>query len=154
MNDLHNVIADLLAAEGDDTRRVRLRVTSGSMRPMIQVGDVLVCIPLPPARQSALNALRIGDILVVRRAEDFLAHRLIRRRGEAWYTKGDRSRSLDAPVSSDQILACVVGIERSAPGARSIDLTRWDQQILQRCKGLWGAVAAGIFQVARILFRR
>lgn len=141
MENLHPVIADLLASAGQS----RLRVASGSMRPLIQPGDILVCAP------AVLKRLRCGDILIVRRAEDFLAHRLIRRRGEAWYTKGDRLRRLDAPVSEDQILARVVTIER---GARRIDLTRWDQQIVQRMRGWWGAAEAAFFQAARFFLRR
>jgi hypothetical protein len=95
--------------------------------------------------------LRLGDILLVRRPGDFLAHRLISRRGEAWYTKGDRLRSLDAPAAAAQILGRVVAIER---GARVIDLTRWDQRIFQCLKSWWGAAAAGFYQAARAILRR
>jgi len=149
MDDLHAVIADLLAASGDPSRKVRLRVISGSMRPLIQPGDMLVCVPL--IGPVALEALRCGDIIIVRRQGDFLSHRLIRRRGEAWYTKGDRHHNLDAPAAGAQILAHAVAIER---GTRTIDLTCWEQRMVQRLKGWWGAAAVVFYQAARAILRR
>ncbi|HTP10130.1 MAG TPA: signal peptidase I [Anaerolineae bacterium] len=92
---------------------LRLTVTSDSMRPLLQVGDVVVVQPIEP------RTLRPGDVIVVQRDGAWITHRLVTVDARGWYTHGDNARTSDAAASADEIIGRVIAIER---GDQTIDL--------------------------------
>ncbi len=103
--------------------RLRLTVTSDSMRPLLQVGDVVVVQAIDPA------ALRPGDVIVVQRGGEWITHRLVTIDEHGWHTHGDNTRDLDETASADQVVGRVTAIER---GRRTIDLQQPRRRAIDR----------------------
>jgi signal peptidase I len=83
-----------------------LKVTSGSMAPLLQVGDEVGVQPV------TLKQLRPGDIIIVSDRDQILTHRFINVRsspsGPVIVTQGDRARVADQPWAEQQLLGRVV----------------------------------------------
>ncbi len=94
------------AAQAADTRPW-LRVTSGSMSPLLRVGDEVAVAAVAPER------LQVGDVLVLDEGHGFLTHRLRQIRGELLYTRGDRSLVYDAPFGLEQVVGRVTAVRRN-----------------------------------------
>jgi len=95
----------------DRGHRLRFAVKGGSMRPFLREGDLL------EVERTTLEALRIGDLLVFRKAGEALTvHRYLGRRGDADQTvliaKGDATRGYDEPINFSQVLGKVVCVYR------------------------------------------
>jgi len=75
------------------------------MSPLIRQGDVLTI-------EHGECTLRIGDILIFKKDDDLLAHRLVyvekSATGDLLYTKGDRSLQLDSPISVGHVQGKVI----------------------------------------------
>ncbi len=91
----------------------QLRVVSESMRPFLQIGDMIWVDPRTD------QVLQRGDIVVrleTGSAEgpvrDWTVHRLVRISDQGWLTKGDHLRGFDPPVTREAILGRVIRIER------------------------------------------
>jgi signal peptidase I len=119
------LVADVLARFG----RVRFRALGTSMAPTIQSGDVL------DVRRCSTDELRVGDIVLVRGPNGFLAHRLVARYGSGdgttIVTRGDAHWQNDSPIATAGVLGRVAGVstaarEGSAPvrGCPAIDRVR------------------------------
>ncbi len=85
--------------------RLRLRVSGGSMAPLLRPGETVLVKACQP------EALRLGDLALVRREGDLVTHRLIGREALGWITKGDGSPWADPPVKSDYFLGKAVALE-------------------------------------------
>jgi len=59
----------------------------------------------------AANMLRIGDIVLLRSGSEFKAHRIIRKRGQRFITRGDAGVDTDGEIRCDQILGRVIAKE-------------------------------------------
>ncbi len=93
---------------------VEVRVSGGSMRPLLAPGAVLTVLPCAPAD------LRIGDVVVARStAGRVVAHRLVARRGDAFVLRGDALGADDPPVGPTDILGRALAFRR---GALTFDL--------------------------------
>ncbi len=80
----------------------RFRVVSNSMSPLLRLNDwVRLQLYTPTV------ALKIGDIVLFRRDDNLVIHRIIAISTNRLVTKGDRYRSVDAPLCHDQVLAVV-----------------------------------------------
>jgi hypothetical protein len=120
---------------------MRLRVDGGSMLPLIRPGDVL-WVQVVPAQ-----SLAVGDVVVVRRARDLVAHRLVRGSGNGWQTKGDHLPYLDPVTPGDSILGRVTAIEDprgrleplnvkwAAANRRLARLSAWEGDLVSRVSG-------------------
>lgn len=84
---------------------LRFQAMGRSMFPTIQDGEILHVKPI------AIDMLRIGDIVLLRRGEEFKAHRIIRKRGPFFTTRGDAGIDTDGEIRGDQILGRVIAKE-------------------------------------------
>jgi signal peptidase I len=95
---------------------LRVKVTGKSMSPVLRGGEILTIQKVPS------SSLHIGDLIFYKTREGFpLLHRLVRRQRERdrflFQTKGDALIAIDEPVTEDNILGKVCGIEEKlAPG--------------------------------------
>jgi signal peptidase I len=111
------VAADLVAQQIADGHSVKLTVTSESMVPFLQPGDVITVAPA--------MLLRVGDILVLGGSARPWVHRLVHTRAAGGdvllVTKGDNVGRCDSAVAPARVLGCVVAVQRSS---RRLDLRR------------------------------
>jgi signal peptidase I len=106
-------------------------VNSLSMTPFLRPGDrVLV-------QAIASEFLQRGDLLVTRRPDGFLTHRLVFMDANGWYTKGDRNNKLDAPVAALDIIGIIIAIDRYGT---LITLNTRPQRLLSRWQGWLGSL--------------
>jgi signal peptidase I len=98
-------ISEDLLSSGMD---VRTSTRGFSMYPLISTGDRITI--------NAAKNLGIGDIIVFKRNDQMVCHRMVRvfeKDGMNYYqTRGDSFFNLDEPVTLDQILGKVIWIER------------------------------------------
>jgi signal peptidase I len=95
---------------------LRFQAVGRSMLPTIQDGEIVHVKPV------ATDMLRIGDIVLLRTGEQFKAHRIIRKRGQCFITRGDAGIDSDGEIRRDQILGRVTAKE----GMNSRRLVRLD----------------------------
>lgn len=84
---------------------LRFQAMGRSMLPTIQDGEIVHVTPV------AADTLRIGDIVLLRTGEQFKAHRIIRKRGQCFITRGDSGLDTDGEIRCDQILGRVTAKE-------------------------------------------
>jgi hypothetical protein len=84
---------------------LRFQAKGRSMMPTIQDGEIVHVKP------TASDMLRIGDIVLMRRGDEFKAHRIIRKRGPLFITRGDAGMETDGEIRGDQILGMVIAKE-------------------------------------------
>jgi signal peptidase I len=84
---------------------LRFQAVGRSMLPTIQDGEIVHVKPV------ATDMLRIGDIVLLRTHEQFRAHRIIRKRGQCFITRGDAGVDTDGEIRCDQILGRVTAKE-------------------------------------------
>lgn len=85
------------------------------MLPCVWPGDVLT------VRRRGAAELLPGRIVLCYRNGGFVAHRLVRKRGNELITRGDSHAFEDSPFSGDEVLGEVVAIQR---GNRSVDVSQ------------------------------
>jgi hypothetical protein len=106
-------IADALKRRG----RIALRVHGTSMLPWVQPGDVAL------VRQASLDHVRCGDVVLFRRENHLLVHRIVEKRGSLdaaeYFAKGDAHPNSDGRVEEKELLGRVVRLYR---GRKRIDL--------------------------------
>jgi uncharacterized repeat protein (TIGR01451 family) len=88
------------------------------MVPLIQDGDVLQVEPIGSYK------LRIADIVLFRKDGEFKAHRILRKKGGVFTTRGDAGMQTDGVVMREQVLGRVVSKECWRTG-RMIPLAGW-----------------------------
>src|SRR3972149_9108006 len=107
MQDIYRQTAQELSEVSLQTHsQLCLKVTSPSMAPLLRPGDQIV------VQATEVSAIKRGDLVLTRREEGFLTHRLVVIDSKGWHTKGDRNRIADAPVAVPAILGLVISIER------------------------------------------
>jgi len=84
---------------------VRLVVQGKSMSPSLKKGEVVVVCGLTG------DQLLIGDIVILQLEGELITHRIVARRTDGWYTKGDGSPRLDPLVRLEAILGWVEAYE-------------------------------------------
>jgi hypothetical protein len=106
-------IADALKRRG----RISLRVHGTSMLPWVQPGDVAL------VRRASLDHVRCGDVVLFRRENHLLVHRIVEKRGSLdaaeYFAKGDAHPNSDGRVEEKELLGRVVRLYR---GRKRIDL--------------------------------
>ena len=136
-------IASTLARSAKtDIDQIKLQVISGSMAPLLEVGDTVIVI------LASIALLQRGDIIVVVRNDEFVTHRLVDRRGECLFTKGDRFRHFDAPVTSEELIGKVIGVYK---GDEYLDFSKPRWIIMNRLKGILNRWEGEIYKFWRKL---
>ena len=112
--------AQAAIAAANPIEPVRLTVISDSMWPLLRTGDTIRVQPIEP------SAIRVDEVVVVRRGAELITHRLLAIDGEQWVTGGDNAVLVDAAVSRTACLGQVIAIEG---GGQPIDIApvRWAQ---------------------------
>ena len=113
-----------LLAEG---KSLRIKPTGYSMFPAIRPGDIVIIVPV-----KNRSNLTPGDIVVFKRASDFVLHRLIdiRHHNDNIFctTRGDSSINEDLPITAEKIIGVVTTIEtkqgKTMPHRRNINYNR------------------------------
>ena len=97
-------VASLLLQQG----KIRFRIVSDSMSPVLRPGDL---VELEAAKPAELKA---GEIIVFSRSEVLIGHRLVRsfeKEGTQWVvTKGERGPNEDLPVPTAQVIGRITRI--------------------------------------------
>ncbi len=109
----------------------RLKVNGSSMRPLLQPGDWVI------AQAETGSDFWLGDVLVYRRAGEFVTHRLVGRKAGGLLLKGDALWVFDALVPPQAVLGRVVALEH-ANRVRALAARRWTSRLLagwSRCSG-------------------
>jgi peptidase S24-like protein len=87
---------------------VHLQAWGTSMLPSIWPGDLLTI--------EGRNQIRLGDMVLLGRADRFFIHRVVERLGfeheHQWITRGDCAPSDDPPVVHGEVLGTVSAIQR------------------------------------------
>jgi signal peptidase I len=101
-------LVELLQAVLQKGAAVRFQARGFSMSPFIKNEDVVTISPL----QGNLPGL--GDIItfVQRETNGLCIHRIIRRRGGFYITKGDNSSETSERLPGENILGCLTRVER------------------------------------------
>jgi hypothetical protein len=106
-------IAEALKARG----RISLRVHGTSMLPWVRPGDIALI------RQTSLDNVRCGDVVLFRRENHLFVHRIVKKRGSLdaaqLFSKGDAHPTCDGAVEQQELLGRVVRLYRKG---RRIDL--------------------------------
>lgn len=104
------VIADLLRTSMAQGQRPYLTITSGSMRPLLQIGDEVQLEPV------AYHELQPGDIVTLAAPESLMTHRFWAVKtgvSEACLiTRGDRFLNFDSPWGQSLLIGKVVARRR------------------------------------------
>lgn len=99
-------IADALKRRG----RISLRVHGTSMLPWVRPGDIALI------RLISSENVRCGDVVLFRREEHLLVHRIVEKRGSIdaaeLFSKGDAHPASDGVVGEQELLGRVVRIYR------------------------------------------
>jgi hypothetical protein len=64
-------------------------------------------------RRQDLPALRVGQVVLYSRCGALVAHRIVQRAGDQFWTKGDSLLYVDLPVCASEIIGQVVSIVRN-----------------------------------------
>jgi hypothetical protein len=100
---------EMIRAIHEEGFLARLPSVGLSMYPAIETGDRVVLKGL------GAEGPEVGEIIGVRSEDGVFCHRLVgkfKKDGTVWYqTRGDSHLSKDAPISREQIIGKVVGVE-------------------------------------------
>ena len=114
----HDLIKDLIDFELSIGDQIQFKVVSNSMAPIIEIGNsVLVNV-------SEFETIQRGDIIVIKREDDFLTHRAIRSNGDGWITKGDNSVLFDPPTKAELIIGSITAIQKGSQPIK-LQTSRW-----------------------------
>ncbi len=113
-----SVLMDVIMSGLQSNGQARFRVISNSMLPLIRKDDWVTVSALNPAA-----AVRFGEIVLFRRQDHFIIHRVIKSSPGQIITKGDNCLSADTGLARAEVLAHVIRLEK---GHRIMNLqSRW-----------------------------
>lgn len=93
----------------DTRKRVRITVTGMSMYPFLRSNKDSVEL-----ERTNVSQIRLGDILLVLMEDgQYILHRVIRKKKNAFYLNGDAQKTLEGPVLAHQVIAKVVAVRRN-----------------------------------------
>lgn len=142
-----NLIDAVLDLYQQENQRIWWPFASNSMDPYIKEGDMILV-------QHDSRRFRVGDVIVFKRADGLVAHRVVCVRGFGrdviYRTKGDNLRDFDAPVPQSSVLGMVVCIMRDL---RSVDLEKPHVKLLSFVLAAFSYISGIFYKAARYLSR-
>ena len=155
-NHLYPSIHELLAQNLAPGDQFQLQVSGGSMAPLIESGDSVICEVIDA------NAADQGDILLVLREHDLVIHRLVDCKSQEWTIKADNHNEADPVVQPGQIIGRVTQIEgrtyrldlQSFPWNKINPILTWLNRTELAIPQLWFLVRAfsrGLIVLAKLL---
>lgn len=109
MEQLENKI--LLESAANELRQghwVRIRLVGDSMKPFLHE-DTDILHLAPPSR----TCLQVGHIVLARHCGDFCLHRIVYKKRETIHLQGDANTTIIEKISSNDVIAILVEIERN-----------------------------------------
>ena len=103
----HQLISNLIESELTIGDQIRFSVTSNSMQHILQIGDSVIAEVIPN------TDVNLGDIIVIKRMDDFLTHRVISKSVDGWSTKGDNNVMLDPPIQKENYIGRVRIVQKT-----------------------------------------
>ena len=100
--DLFKKVVDLIREDAD---YFTVRVRSLSMHPVLKNGDLVL------VRKT--KNVRRGDIVIFKRKNFLIIHRVVIRLGRFVITRGDNQKKFDSPILVDKIIGKVVAVMKS-----------------------------------------
>jgi signal peptidase I len=97
----HQLISSLINTELNVGDQIQFNVTSNSMQPIMQIGDIII------AEVVKACVIQPGDIIIIRRMDDFLTHRVISITKDGWFTKGDNNSMMDPIAKAESLIGLV-----------------------------------------------
>ena len=97
---------ELATALLNSGRNIRIKALGTRMLPTIWPSDILLI------ESTLYDELIRGDVVLVKRENSILIHRLVKRSGLQWITRGDAMPQDDPPVASVAVLGRVSEIQR------------------------------------------
>lgn len=108
MRDFSSATIPLLRQALQNGQSVRLKIISGSMDPLLQIGDTVVVEPVGEGQLPH----HIGEIITYVNGETLFTHRLIECDGQTFQAASDRTGALDPRLSVKTVLGRVIARER------------------------------------------
>ncbi|MDJ0757423.1 MAG: S26 family signal peptidase [Ardenticatenaceae bacterium] len=108
MRDFSAATIPLLRQALQNGQSVRLKIISGSMDPLLQIGDTVVVEPVEKEQLSD----HIGEIITFVNTETLFTHRLIECDGHTFQAASDRTGTLDPRLPVGAVLGRVIARER------------------------------------------
>jgi ATP-binding cassette subfamily B protein len=107
---LHSELLDLAEILIDNDHQLQLRMQGFSMFPTLQPGDKGL------VQKCSASNIKAGDIIVVRKNQTFIAHRLIRiethGKDTLYICRGDQNGFEDKPAGENEVVGKLVSFER------------------------------------------
>ena len=103
----HQLISNLIETELNVGDQIQFNVTSNSMQPIMQIGDLII------AEVVNTGIVKPGDIIIIRRSDDFLTHRVISITKDGWLTKGDNNLMMDPIVKRGSLIGLVKEVHKN-----------------------------------------
>ena len=148
MTSRREIVTALIRQQMGEGTAFRFRVTSGSMAPLIEVGDSVT------VQQISLDELRRGDVVVYEDGGTFRVHRLLSIHGELserlLVTRGDGVFHKDRAWSEGALMGKVVAVEKDG---REVDLDTPVWRMTNQLLGLVSWVEMLSLELARRLKR-
>jgi signal peptidase I len=106
------VIMELIEAVHEKGASFRFQARGHSMTPAIRNGDVITVAPLKNIKVGR------GDVLAFRHPDrpQMLVHRVLRKKGERYFIKGDNASEADGWIPAENFLGLITRVERQGMG--------------------------------------
>lgn len=85
----------------------RFKVISNSMFPLIRKGNWIEV-----KKRSEEDCLHVGEIVLYRKANEFILHRIVQIDQDTYLVKGDRNKLTDPPIDKTSIIARLSKIKK------------------------------------------
>jgi uncharacterized repeat protein (TIGR01451 family) len=105
-----NVFREIASGLGESGFGFRFRAVGRSMLPTIEDGEIVCVQPIETRR------IRVGDIVLFREGSGFKAHRVVRRKGISFVTRGDAGMEADGAIRGEEIVGKIVAKECGTTG--------------------------------------
>lgn len=143
VEDYRHIAEELLYIHIENNQTIRLRVVSESMAPTLSMGDYIQVVG------ADFTKLHRGDLVVIRREQDILTHRILEVGSTDVLSKGDQSIDPDPLFPLESILGVVTEVEKKG---MVIDLYSRRWVLINRFLGWLGWEEYNLWCIAKRLW--